>query len=160
MEIERKFLLERFPEHLPLLESAQVEQGYLSLKPEVRIRSKTWGENQAFWLCIKGEGTLVREEVELPLKEEEFLRLKQLLPRPMLHKDYRVYQWEGHRLECSWVDREKEHGFLYAEVEFPTVEEAKAFNLPDFLGREVTQEGSYRMKSYWEHGKVIPEEKE
>ena len=142
MEIERKFLLERFPEHLPLLESAQVEQGYLSLKPEVRIRSKSWGENQAFWLCIKGEGTLVREEVELPLKEEEFLRLKQLLPRPMLHKDYRVYQWEGHRLE------------------FPTVEEAKAFNPPDFLGREVTQEGSYRMKSYWEHGKVIPEEKE
>ncbi len=53
-----------------------------------------------------------------------------MLPIPMIHKDYRVYRLpDGHLLECSMVDGK----FAYAEVEFASVEEAKAFEMPAFL---------------------------
>ena len=39
MEIERKFLLDSFPQGLPLLEESVMEQGYLCTDPVVRIRS-------------------------------------------------------------------------------------------------------------------------
>lgn len=46
----------------------------------------------------------------------------------MIRKDYRIYQLpDGRKLECSLVDGGTENAFLYAEVEFPTVEEANAF---------------------------------
>ena len=151
MEIERKFKLDTFPEHLPLLHASQVEQGYLSTTPCVRIRSKKTEDAVDYKLCIKGQGTLVREEVELSLDEDRFTRLKSLLHGEMIRKDYRIYQLpDGRKLECSLVDGGTENAFLYAEVEFPTVEEANAFVPPAFLGEDVTEVPGSSMSSYWE----------
>lgn len=151
MEIERKFKLDAFPEHLPLLHASQVEQGYLSTTPCVRIRSKKTEDAVDYKLCIKGQGTLVREEVELSLDEDRFTRLKSLLHGEMIRKDYRIYQLpDGRKLECSLVDGGTENAFLYAEVEFPTVEEANAFVPPAFLGKDVTEVPGSSMSSYWE----------
>lgn len=151
MEIERKFKLDAFPEHLPLLHASQVEQGYLSTTPCVRIRSKKTEDSVDYKLCIKGQGTLVREEVELSLDEDRFTRLKNLLHGEMIRKDYRIYQLpDGRKLECSLVDGGTENAFLYAEVEFPTVEEANAFVPPAFLGEDVTEVPGSSMSSYWE----------
>ncbi len=151
MEIERKFKLDAFPEHLPLLHASQVEQGYLSTTPCVRIRSKKTEDAVDYKLCIKGQGTLVREEVELSLDEDRFTRLKSLLHGEMIRKDYRIYQLpDGRKLECSLVDGGTENAFLYAEVEFPTVEEANAFVPPAFLGEDVTEVPGSSMSSYWE----------
>ena len=151
MEIERKFKLDAFPEHLPLLHASQVEQGYLSTTPCVRIRSKKTEDAVDYKLCIKGQGTLVREEVELSLDEDRFTRLKSLLYGEMIRKDYRIYQLpDGRKLECSLVDGGTENAFLYAEVEFPTVEEANAFVPPAFLGEDVTEVPGSSMSSYWE----------
>ena len=101
MEIERKFLLSGFPD-LPELERAEVFQGYLGISPEVRIRSKRVGEAETYRLCFKGEGSLVREEIELDLDKATFESLKKLLPKPMIRKEYRIYRLEnGLRLECS-----------------------------------------------------------
>lgn len=151
MEIERKFKLDAFPEHLPLLHASQVEQGYLSTTPCVRIRSKKTEDAVDYKLCIKGQGTLVREEVELSLDEDRFTRLKSLLHGEMIRKDYRIYQLpDGRKLECSLVDGGTENAFLYAEVEFPTVEEANAFVPPAFLGEDVTEIPGSSMSAYWE----------
>ena len=151
MEIERKFKLDAFPEHLPLLHASQVEQGYLSTTPCVRIRSKKTEDAVDYKLCIKGQGTLVREEVELSLDEDRFTRLKSPLHGEMIRKDYRIYQLpDGRKLECSLVDGGTENAFLYAEVEFPTVEEANAFVPPAFLGEDVTEVPGSSMSAYWE----------
>ena len=150
MEIERKFKLDAFPEHLPLLHASQVEQGYLSTTPCVRIRSKKTEDAVDYKLCIKGQGTLVREEVELSLDEDRFTRLKSLLHGEMIRKDYRIYQLpDGRKLECSLVDGGTENAFLYAEVEFPSVEEALAFQPPEWLSNEVTEDSYYSMSQYW-----------
>ena len=146
MEIERKFLLDGFPEGLPLLDECVLEQGYLCTDPVVRIRSKEKNGSTTYRLCFKGEGRLVRQETEMDLTAEQFSELSNLLRAPMVRKDFRVYALpDGERLECSLVDG----GFFYAEVEFPTVEAALAFTPPAFLGREVTEEAGFSMSEYW-----------
>lgn len=156
MEIERKFRLERFPEQLPLLEKSVVCQGYLSTRPAVRIRSSEKNGQMSYILCIKGKGTLVREEVELPLEEDTFLRLKNLLPGEMIRKDFRVYQLpDGNRLECSLVDEGTPTAFFYAEVEFENVEKANTFLPPDFLGEDITELPGSSMSAYWEKTRLV-----
>ena len=89
-EIERKFLIEEFPD-LPLLEEAEAFQGYLSVEPVVRIRKKVSKEKTSYVLCIKGKGRLCRKEIELSLPKETFDELEELLEIPMVRKEYRVY---------------------------------------------------------------------
>ena len=150
MEIERKFLIDNFPDMEPE-ETAVMEQGYLCTDPTVRIRSKKKAGKVGYRLCFKGEGSIAREEIELPLDEETFRRLAALLKGPMIRKEYRVYPLPGgYRLECSLVDEGAPTSFYYAEVEFPSLEEARAFQPPVFLGRDVTEEKGYGMASYWE----------
>jgi adenylate cyclase len=151
MEIERKFLIDRFPDNLTLIFEAVVHQGYISVDPVVRIRSMEQAGELDYVLCFKGEGTLVREEIEISITEEKFLALKKLLKAPMIRKDYRVYQLpNGLKLECNLVDKGEPDEFMYAEVEFDTIEHALSFKPPSFLGKDVTEVGSYAMAAYWE----------
>ena len=123
MEIERKFLIEGFPEGLEEISRARVRQGYLCVKPTVRIRSSEKAGKTDYRLCFKGEGTIARQEVELPLEPEVFAQLEDLLEMPMVTKDYRVYALPGGlKLECSLVDEGTPTAFYYAEVEFESLE--------------------------------------
>lgn len=149
MEIERKFLMKGFPEGLPLVRSAAVEQGYLSVAPAVRIRRTADECGERFELTVKSTGTLVREEIELPLTGEQYTRLCALLPRPPVRKDYRVYAMDGYLLECSLVDSGTPDAFYYAEVEFDSEQAARAFVPPALLGRDVTEEPGFTMADYW-----------
>ncbi|WP_050697837.1 CYTH domain-containing protein [Anaeromassilibacillus senegalensis] len=148
-EIERKFLISGFPE-LPLLEEAVVWQGYLSTQPVVRIRKKESVNGTDYVLCFKGKGTLCRKEIELDLTQDIFDELHELLEAPMIRKDYKVYALDGYRLECSLVDCGTPTEFLFAEVEFASMEEAKAFVPPAFLSNEVTEDLYYSMGRYWQ----------
>ena len=151
VEIERKFLIDGFPEGLQELSRAEVCRGYLCVRPTVRIRRSRGAAGTDYRLCFKGEGTIARQEVELPLEPETFARLEELLEMPLVRKDYRVYALpDGLKLECSLVDEETPTAFYYAEVEFASLEEAYAFQPPPFLGREVTEERGYSMGEYWE----------
>lgn len=149
MEIERKFLIDRFPD-LPPMQESVVLQGYISTQPVVRIRSTQTGKSMSYVLCFKGKGTLARAEIELDLDAATFERLSGLLTAPMIRKDYKTYALsDGLTLECSLVDAGQPTSFYYAEVEFSSVEEAGRFEPPAYLGREVTEEPGWSMGSYW-----------
>lgn len=151
VEIERKFLMDAFPEGLPLLEEATVWQGYISADPVVRIRKKQTATEVGYRLCFKGKGTLTRLEVEMDLTSEKYETLTTLLETSPIRKDYRVYQLpDGKRLECSLVDKGTPTAFYYAEVEFSSVEEANAFVPPACLGEEKTEDPTFTMSRYWE----------
>ncbi len=157
-EIERKFLIDTFPEHLPLLEQATVWQGYISSEPVVRIRKKETAQGVSYRLCFKSKGTLIRTEVELDLTQEKFEALTTLLQVPLICKDFRVYRLEdGRRLECSLVDGDAPTAFYYAEVEFDSEDEARAFVPPAFLGEEKTEDPAFTMSQYWERKKAAKE---
>ena len=158
MEIERRWLLNGFPQEgaLPLLAEVEKAQGYLCTAPVVRIRSEhTAAQNgrpaaDAYILCIKGKGTLAREEIETPLSAETFARLQAFLGVPLIRKRTRLYRLpDGHILECSHVDETEPTAFYYAEVEFSSVEEAAAFSPPAFLGEEKTEDPTFSMSVYW-----------
>ena len=161
MEIERKWRMEQAPElkercHL------RVEQSYLSLVPEVRVRryedlSKP-GE-YSYDLTIKSEGTLAREEIIKELTAEEYRILTGMLNCPPIVKDYTNYALGDYVLEFSVVDPGRKGGFSYAEVEFPTLEEAESFQPPEWFGREMTYETPYKMKNYWRDTRLKVTEK-
>lgn len=150
MEIERKFLIDSFPSDLPLLEECVIYQGYLAVDPVVRIRSKKTKTSNSYVLCFKGEGTLARQETELSISENVFNELKALLKHPLIRKDYKVYSLPANlKLECNLVDKGTPTEFYYAEVEFDSIEQAKRFQPPAYLKKEVTEDGSYSMGNYW-----------
>jgi CYTH domain-containing protein len=148
LEIERKFLINGFPELKPI-RCAETEQGYLCHEPVVRIRRSSSGGVDKYKLCFKGKGTLVRTEMEMDLTAEQYAQLYDLLPEATVKKEFRTYALDnGLVLECSHVDPGEETSFFYAEVEFPSEEAAQNFVPPDFLGRDVTEDPSFTMSHY------------
>lgn len=153
MEIERKWLVKGFPETLVCSGRAVMRQGYISTRPTVRIREKTGAGEPSYVLCFKGAGTLAREEIETDISAELFARLERFIGKPLITKDYRVYALEGGlTLEVSRVDEGLPTEFCYAEVEFDSVEAARAFDASQllFLGEELTEVPGSSMSAYWE----------
>ena len=69
MEIERKWMVKGWPEGLPLKEEFAMRQGYISVRPTVRIREEALtGGKTDYILCFKSGGGLARE-VEYPTVE-------------------------------------------------------------------------------------------
>ena len=150
MEIERKWAMQKEPP-LPPRCRLRVEQSYLSLSPEVRVRRyEDLGSRELRYdLTIKSEGTIAREEIIKDLTEEEYRVLAAMAGGEPIVKEYSNYDYQGRVLEFSVVDPGRQSGFTYAEVEFPTLEEAQAFQAPDWFGEETTHKPGARMKEYW-----------
>lgn len=147
MEIERKWLMEGFPT-MPSVAQFLITQGYININPEVRIRAKVNVKKSDInhKLCIKSDGDLTRIEVEKNLNLEEYKQLKSMINKKMIYKDYRVYDFDGYKLEVSCVD----FGiFYYAEIEFESEEEANSFIAPSWFGKEITYDKLYKMKNYF-----------
>ena len=151
LEIERQFLMKEFPRNLELLHEVEIEQGYVSIEPEVRIHraiDKATGEKE-FWLTLKSDGELSRTELKTKIEEDFYKNTVDFIQVPMIKKDYKCYQFGPWILETACVDAGTANEFFYAEIEFPTEEDAMAFQVPDFFGKEVTFDNSYKMKNYW-----------
>lgn len=155
MEIERKWMVKGWPGELPLLAAYDMEQGYLSVRPTVRIRKESCvgGETQ-YILCFKGKGRLARQELEKEVEPEFFEGLREIIGKPLIPKHRRDYALpDGLRLEVSLVDAGMPTEFMYAEVEFETEEQALAWQPPrelaDYLNDEVTHQKGQSMGAYW-----------
>ena len=153
MEIERKFIMKGFPEDvgLQLLDEVDIEQGYLSIEPEIRLHGavdvNTKQEN--YRITLKSDGTLSRKELVTDVSKEFYLEAKSMLTGDMIQKRYRKYQYGVWQLEVCHVDSGTENEFYYGEIEFASEEEANAFLTPEWLGIEVTEDETYKMKNYW-----------
>lgn len=151
LEIERKFLMNGFPEGLEVLSEVEIEQGYVSHDPEVRIRKATdkKTEVEEFYMTIKDAGALTRTEIETDIEADFYYDVIDLLGFVPVKKDYKSYKLGPWKLEVSKVDEGTPHEFFYGEIEFPTEEDAKEFDPPTFFGREITYNEDYKMKNYW-----------
>ncbi len=140
MEIERQFLVEDLP---PLPEQyEELRQGYVAFLPEIRIRAIG---KEHFVLTVKRGDGLVREEWETEITEQEFISLAgRLYPGTCMieKRRYRIPLGKEWTAELHVHDGHLK-GFSYVEVEFPTVEAAKAFSPPEWFGREVTEDARF-----------------
>ncbi len=169
MEIERKWMVEGWPGvSLPLVKEEEMRQGYVSVRPTVRIREENVIRSNApdipvgdhYVLCFKSQGTLARREIEMELCGEQFAQLEDLIGLPLIPKLRRTYALpDGLYLEVNHVDEGLPTEFWYAEVEYPAVEAAIAWDpasagLADYLTREVTSEPGQSMGAYWEQTRL------
>ena len=160
MEIERKWMVTDWPQGLRPVRTHIMDQGYLCVRPTVRIRREALeGGPTALVLCFKGAPDptgLSRPEVETEIGPELFAQLEELIGKPLIRKERRSYLLpEGLVLEVNEVDPGQPGGFFYAEVEFPTEQAARAWDpascgLGRYLALEVTGQPGASMGEYWE----------
>lgn len=135
MEIERKFLIPELPENWEQYPSRCIEQAYISRRPVIRIRRK----DDAFILTVKGKGKMAREEFELPLKEEDYLRLMTKAEGNVIRKKRVLIPLPPYTIEMD-IFEEPFDDMVLAEVEFPSMEEALSFTPPAWFGEDVTED--------------------
>lgn len=158
MEIERKWMVAGWPQGLGLKEEFSMRQGYISVHPTVRIREEALcGGGTQYILCFKSAGGLAREEIERPIDKDLFEQLEtKIIAKPLINKLRRSYLLpDGLVLEVNHVDEGLPTEFWYAEVEYPTVEQALAWQpsacgLAQYLSNEVTNQPNQSMGAYWE----------
>lgn len=165
-EIERKWILNHFPENLPApIREKKIETIYLSIDPEIRVSRHTYNEGSKditiCKVCHKiGEG-LSRDEFECKVDKKFFEDIYQkycaLNLRPII-KHHFLYDYEGFPLEISIVDEGTPSEYVYSEVEFDSEEASREYKPPfeklfavsgDSKFFEVTDESWYLMKNYW-----------
>ena len=139
MEIERKFLIHTLPENMNSYPHKEIEQGYLSRNPVVRIRRS----DDTYILTCKGQGMMVREEFELPLTKESFEHLKPKTDGIFIEKTrYLIPHTDTLTIELD-IFHGKLAPLVLAEVEFSNVDEANAFIPPAWFGEDVTYSPQY-----------------
>ena len=136
MEIERKFLVKKLPDHLDQYPHDELCQAYVCTSPVIRVRKK----NEEYILTLKSGGLLAREEIEMPINESSFTHLKNKKDGMLISKTrYKIPEKEGLLIELDLFHEEYE-GFCMAEVEFTSVQQANAYIPPAWFGKDVTQD--------------------
>lgn len=139
MEIERKYLVKQLPEFLDTYPYRVLEQGYLNVRPVVRIRR----DNDKYQLTYKSSGLMAREEYNLPLTQEAYEHLLTKIDGHLIQKKrYMIPLSQDLTAELD-VFEGRLAPLLLAEVEFPTEAEANSFTPPSWFGKDVTFSGKY-----------------
>jgi adenylate cyclase len=140
-EIERKFLLKRFPPNLKKYPHDTIEQGYLAVGRgglQVRLRKKGSVLSLTYKEGTRGE----REEREIRVSLEQFNALWPATAGRRLTKVRYDVPWKKHTIEID-VYRGRHDGLVVAEVEFDDQNSAAEFQRPDWLGRDVSGKPKY-----------------
>lgn len=139
MEIERKFLVNEIPFELDQYSFSTIQQAYIHTTPTIRVRKR----NNQYILTLKSKGSLLRHELEMPINSDEYESL--------------LAKKEGRLIEKKRYEIPLDHGLIaeldlfegdlaplkYVEVEFPSVEAARAFIAPDWFGEDMTEDYRY-----------------
>lgn len=139
VEIEHKFLV-RGDAWKALGEPVLIRQGYLSSHPDRVVRVRIYGD-EAFMTIKSRSVGISRGEWEYPLPladAQEFL--DRLCERPIIEKYRRRIEHGG----FTWEVDEflgVNAGLVVAEIEVPSADQA--FERPDWVGDEVTDDARY-----------------
>ena len=140
-EIERKFLVRRMPDALEQFPHADIWQGYLVTAPGgVQVRMRKAGAKHSL-TYKRGRGN-TREEREIELTPEQFAVLWPATEGRRLTKT-RYDVPLGDRVVEIDVYTGKHEGLVVAEVEFADEQSAREFQVPDWLGKDVSHDRRY-----------------
>lgn len=99
-------------------------------------------EQEEYIFCYKGRGRLSREEYNLPLTKEAYETLVRKTEGRVIRKRRYAIPYGSYTVELDIFQGELE-GLCYAEVEFPSEEEALSFQPLDWFSEELTGEKGY-----------------
>ncbi|WP_445456127.1 CYTH domain-containing protein [Flavobacterium sp. HNIBRBA15423] len=141
IEIERKFLVKSTAFMKEAVKHNRIVQGYLSSHPERTVRVRIKGNNG--YLTVKGlsnETGMSRMEWEKEIPIEEAEQLLTLCEKEIIDKTRYEVIVGVHVFEVDVFAGENK-GLVMAEIELSS--EGEAFESPDWLGEEVTQDSRY-----------------
>lgn len=142
MEIERKFLIDQLPQDIDKNPKSQLSQAYICTNPVIRVRR----QDDSYILTIKSGGLMARQETEFPLGKEAYHHLLEKADGIIIEKTrYRIPDTRSDKeylIELDIFEGIYE-GFIMAEVEFSSVEEALAYTPPGWFGPDVTKDSRF-----------------
>jgi len=159
MEIEKKWLIDKdnIPYNLNNADIYAIEQTYLCLSPEMRVRKINGGEDYTFTVKanMSSDG-LIRDEFEISITEKEYndLLLKKEKDTITINKTRYQFLVEGEIFAIDIFENELK-GLAYLEIEFADENEAKDFGDPSWIVKNVTSDKRYKNQSLAKYG--IPE---
>lgn len=136
-EIERKFLVEGTD--WKSIEPVYYCQGYLNRDKERTVRVRVAGTKGV--LTIKGanEGATRQEfEYEVPLDDAK--QMLELCEKPLIEKNRRIIEFGAMNWEVDEFLGENA-GLVVAEIELDS--ESQEFAIPEWVGKEVTEDPRY-----------------
>lgn len=150
-EIERKYAVKYLPENLKIEKIVDIKQAftYRDENTHIRIRKvqEKYPENKVSYIyTLKTKGDIqydnsytvgkkyeIENEVSIEMYEDLIKRnISNIIEKTRIN----IPIQENLKVEMD-VYKDYLEGFLTAEVEFPTEEEAKNFEKPDWLGEEL-----------------------
>lgn len=140
-EIERKFLVKDLSFKAQAIRHTNMSQGYLSTDADATVRVRIAG-SQA-WITIKSRNRrAVRDEWEYPVPADDAsAMLRNCCGSRIIEKTrYIVPACDGLKWEVD-VFHGRHKGLVLAEIELP--EEDTPFDIPAFIGEEVTGDSRY-----------------
>ncbi|WP_296143974.1 CYTH domain-containing protein [uncultured Flavobacterium sp.] len=141
LEIERKFLVASDAFKSEALHKNHIAQGYLNSNPERTVRVRVKGE--IGFVTIKGKGNetgMSRFEWETEIALADAKNLIKLCESGVIDKIRYEVEVGNHTYEVDEFYGDNE-GLVVAEIELKSEEEA--FEKPDWLGQEVTNDERY-----------------
>ena len=139
IEIERKFLIKQKPFQMAK-KSVKIRQGYILNEKAQVIRVREKGEE--YFLTIKGNNIgISRLEYDFPITKEDAEELILHFCKTALISKTRHYViHNGHTWEVDEFHGSNE-GLIVAEIELEAEDES--FDIPDWVGEEVTKDPKY-----------------
>jgi adenylate cyclase len=141
IEIERKFLITSDAFKKEVFSQSRIKQGYLSSVPERTVRVRIKGDKG--YLTIKGasnETGVSRFEWEKEIDLSEAEKLLLLCEKGVIDKTRFEVKMGRHTYEVDEFYGENK-GLVIAEIELQS--EGEAFDKPNWLGKEVTNDNQY-----------------
>lgn len=142
VEIEKKYKVIKLPDNLESFEYKTIEQSYLNKGgAPIRLRKFIKGENIQ---CIFSKKVRIAEDaieciehnIELPENiYQELLNAKE--GKTLIKTRYKIPLEDGLNVELDIFHGSFE-GVCVAEIEYESVEQAKNYNVPEWLGEETT----------------------
>ena len=139
IEIERKFLVKEKPFSIAK-RSLKINQGYIINEKSKVIRVREKGDD--YFLTIKGNNIgISRLEYDFPISKEDAKELIfHFCKTTLIEKTRHYIEHKGHTWEVDEFHG-KNNGLIVAEIELESEDEK--FEIPDWIGEEVTQNDRY-----------------
>tara|TARA_B100000686_G_scaffold240644_1_gene249174 strand:- start:379 stop:858 length:480 start_codon:yes stop_codon:yes gene_type:complete len=139
IEIERKFLVKEIPFAMAK-KSLKINQGYILNEKSKVIRVREKGDD--YFLTIKGNNIgISRLEYDFPISKDDAEELIiHFCKTTLIEKTRHYVEHKGHTWEVDEFHGTND-GLIVAEIELESEDEK--FEIPNWIGEEVTQDERY-----------------
>ena len=139
LEIERKYLVINDTYKTSAIRSIEISQAYLSDNPDCTVRVRVSGERGYITVKSRNDGA-VRHEWEYAVPAGDAAEMTRIAVSGCIAKTRYIVPFASHTWEVD-VFHGALDGLVVAEIELGSADET--FELPDFVGKEVTGDARY-----------------